>query len=500
MSSRPPDVLLSSQSDERLVLLARAGHESAFVAIVERYRPELQALARRLCANGHSEDVVQQAFLSAFAALSAGAEVRHLRGWLYRIVRNTAASPAGPLCVPLDRATASVHSVEDAVQERVLAMTALSELARLPTRQRQAMIGTALDGRARAEIASSMGLSEGAVRQLVHRARTTLRGALTAVTPWPVAKWIAAARPDVPGTAELAAGAGAAPSGGLAIKLGALLASGTFLTGAAIDLRGVPAHPAHPDGARAATSVHARPQIARQRRVAVASVASPVLIDAVSARAQAGELAALESRAVTHVSASGLRASSHAERHRTDRGRSGGRDGGQPGPRHDGNGDHSSGADSSGGGGRDGNRGSSFGGSGSGSGPGAGSGDLGRDGGQSPGSRGGAGGDSGSGSPTGSGSDHGGDAQIASDSHAFDAAARGSGSGTGSGSRDGSGSSDGSAAASDIAAPGGPGSFGSGGSASGGDHGGTGSGGSGWGSGSSVGSSSDSSSSTGSGS
>ena len=60
---------LSSQCDERLVSLARAGHEPAFVAIVERYRPELHALARRLSSEGRGEDIVQQAFLSAFAAL-----------------------------------------------------------------------------------------------------------------------------------------------------------------------------------------------------------------------------------------------------------------------------------------------------------------------------------------------------------------------------------------------------------------------------------------------
>ena len=107
--------MLRSQSDERLVGLARAGNERAFAAIVERYRPELQAFARGLCSDGRSEDVVQQAFLSAFAALSAGAEVRHLRGWLYRIVRNAANRPAGPLCVPLDRAAVSVNSVEDVV-------------------------------------------------------------------------------------------------------------------------------------------------------------------------------------------------------------------------------------------------------------------------------------------------------------------------------------------------------------------------------------------------
>lgn len=78
------DVFLRSQSDERLVALARAGSERAFAAIVERYRCELLGQARRLYSAGGAEDIVQQTFLSAFAALQAGAEVAHLRGWLYQ--------------------------------------------------------------------------------------------------------------------------------------------------------------------------------------------------------------------------------------------------------------------------------------------------------------------------------------------------------------------------------------------------------------------------------
>jgi RNA polymerase sigma factor (sigma-70 family) len=277
VSPRLSELLLSSQSDERLVALARAGHERAFAAIVERYGPELQAMAQRLCSDGRGEDVVQQAFLSAFAALRSGCEVRHLRGWLYQIVRNAAGRSQAPICVPLDGTTASVDGLEEVVQQRALAMTALSEIARLPARQRQAMIGTALDGRPRAEIASTMGLSEGAVRQLVHRARTTLRGAVTAVTPWPLARWLAAAGPDAPGPAEVAAGAGIASSGGLALKLGALLASGTFLTGAAVHLQ---APAPHRGDARAARSARGRPLVAQARPVTVASLVPPLLAHA----------------------------------------------------------------------------------------------------------------------------------------------------------------------------------------------------------------------------
>jgi RNA polymerase sigma factor (sigma-70 family) len=259
MSPRLSELFLSSQSDERLVTLARSGHERAFAAIVERYRPELQALARRLCADGRGEDVVQQAFLSAFAALRSGAEVKHLRGWLYRIVRNAAYESRAPQHMPLDRATLSSETVEDVVQQRALAMSALTELSRLPARQRQAMVGT-VGGMARSEVASTMGLSEGAVRQLVHRARSTLRGAATAVTPWPLTQWIASGPSGggSPVEAVGAAAAGTASTGGfLGVKLGIVLASGVIATGvAAVDIHGLrhpaPSRPTAPAGARAA--------------------------------------------------------------------------------------------------------------------------------------------------------------------------------------------------------------------------------------------------------
>ena len=89
---------LARTRDERLVSLARAGHEPAFVAIVERYRPELHVLARRLSSEGRGEDIVQQAFLTRSRRCAPGVEVRHLRGWLYRIVRNAANRVACPRC------------------------------------------------------------------------------------------------------------------------------------------------------------------------------------------------------------------------------------------------------------------------------------------------------------------------------------------------------------------------------------------------------------------
>src|SRR3954454_12024206 len=86
----PSTVLLRTQSDERLVALARSGHARAFEAIVERYRRPLLRACRRVLPEARAEDAVQQALLAAGTALERGYEVRELRPWLFRVAHNTA--------------------------------------------------------------------------------------------------------------------------------------------------------------------------------------------------------------------------------------------------------------------------------------------------------------------------------------------------------------------------------------------------------------------------
>src|SRR5262249_42871434 len=144
------DLFLSSQSDERLVSLTRAGHDRAFAVIVERYRPELERFASHHTPDGRAEDVVQQGFLSAFAALTAGAQVRRLRGWLYQIIRHETIRTRPARELSLDDVAPFGEPLEDVVQRRAVARDALSELSRLPARQREALVATALRGSSRA--------------------------------------------------------------------------------------------------------------------------------------------------------------------------------------------------------------------------------------------------------------------------------------------------------------------------------------------------------------
>lgn len=256
MSVRLSELLLRSQSDERLVGLARAGHDRAFATIVERYRPELLALARRLTSDGRAEDVLQQALLSAFVSLRSGTEVNHLRGWLYQIVRNGATKVRPPHDLPLDDVVVSDEPLEDVVQRRARAMSTVTELARLPERQRDALVAIALNGLPGADVAVTMGVSEGALRQLVHRARTTLRGAVTAVTPWPFARWLAAT--SQASGSDVAAAAGVVSAGSVGAKVSALLATGVFAT--TIGVHPPPSHGPSPTSGRHLTGArHAGP-------------------------------------------------------------------------------------------------------------------------------------------------------------------------------------------------------------------------------------------------
>src|SRR3954449_3222945 len=240
----PTSVLLRTQSDDRLVELARAGHERAFEAIVERYRGALLRASRRYLPEARAEDALQQAFISAWTALQRGDEVRDLRAWLYRIVHNTALNQlrvSGYDYAELDDALRGSEAPQEEMERRAVMRQTLTGLAALPERQREALLRVAVEGRSQEEVARELGVTEGAVRQLVHRARLTLRAAATAITPLPLATWAAGAAASTSAASasmaeritELVGGAGAsaflAKAGAVAV-----LATGTAVAVPAI--------------------------------------------------------------------------------------------------------------------------------------------------------------------------------------------------------------------------------------------------------------------------
>ena len=264
LSLRP----LQTQSDAKLVAMARAGHERAFEALVRRYRRQLLAYASRLAgADGRGEDALQHALLQAWIALRADAEVKDARAWLYRIVHNSAVTTLRrPRHETVELNEALDTPASDAGPEsRIAVGEVLKSLASLPDLQRQAMVLTAVRGDSHGEAAATLGLSDGAVRGLIYRARTTMRDAAAALMPIGLFNWAAShSARRAPGGSNASDGlgtAGGAGSAGLAaavLKGGAVVATaGALATAGQIAIPRIfspsrPARSAAPAGHHAA--------------------------------------------------------------------------------------------------------------------------------------------------------------------------------------------------------------------------------------------------------
>ncbi len=266
---------LQTQSDAQLAALARAGHERAFEALVRRYRRPLLAYCRRVGSAGtNAEDTLQQALLQAWSAIRTGIEVRDPRAWLYRIVHNVAVSnQRRPVLIPVEmRDTAGANGADLEAEQRMAARDALAGLAALPDLQREVMVGTAVDGMSHEELASALGLSSGAVRGLIYRARATLRAAAAAITPGPVISWaLRSGSGPGAGLYEALAGGGTAGIGGILVKGGAIAATaGAIATAAGISTSHQAVHHrATPAAAAARPHVVSRPASGASHRILV---------------------------------------------------------------------------------------------------------------------------------------------------------------------------------------------------------------------------------------
>ena len=229
---------LATLADQRLAELAAGGDERAFETLIGRHRMALERYCWRLGLPDHrAEDVLQQAFTSAWISLRRGGEVGQPRAWLYRIVHNAALNADRSarlrthesIDAPVLGSLALAAS--DDVETRLRAMDTLREVAALPRMQRRVVVMTALQGRSHEEAAGELGLTDGAVRGLLHRARTKLRAAAAALSPQGLAELLARA-PS--GGAEAGAGLAGAGLAGVLAKGAAVTAVTALLAGGAV--------------------------------------------------------------------------------------------------------------------------------------------------------------------------------------------------------------------------------------------------------------------------
>lgn len=273
MSPQLPTVLLRAQTDERLVRLAALGSERAFEAIVERYRRPLLGYARRIAGESRAEDVVQAAFVGAWGRLIDGTEVRDLRAWLFRIVHNgaiNAVKRASASDVELFDDTPGTGDLHAEIERRDDVRRALDGIAALPLQQREALLGVAVQGRRHRDVGAELGVTDGAVRMLLHRARSTMRTAATALTPWPLLSWVASSKVTAGG-----AGAGALATGGL--KAAVVLSTAAVAVSAAPSLTARPATPSRPPAAVASLTASpiTAPPVAGAPRASAPDASAP---------------------------------------------------------------------------------------------------------------------------------------------------------------------------------------------------------------------------------
>lgn len=226
--------------------LTREGHPAAFDEIVRRYRGPLVSYAATIVPAHRAEEAVQDALASTYLALTESSAEIHLRAWLFTIVRNRALNSRRdePLDAHLDESYDGVPQPPQLAAQREELARLVAALQALPTAQREAIVKRELEGLSHGEIAAALGVTPGAVRQLIFRARAALRNCAGVLVPMPLLRALVEAQGAE--TAGLAAGGGGATAGaalaassggGIAAKGGIGLVIGILALGSGLALR-----------------------------------------------------------------------------------------------------------------------------------------------------------------------------------------------------------------------------------------------------------------------
>jgi RNA polymerase sigma factor (sigma-70 family) len=154
------------------------------LALADELRPELHRYCARLMGSViDGEDVVQDTFTRAFAALDELEEDAPMRAWLFRIAHNRALDllrgRAVRMTEPIDAAAevvdqASPDPVEMLMRQEAV-RTAVSRFAELPTLQRSVVILKDVLDEQLSEIAALLDLTVDAVKGHLARGRARLR-------------------------------------------------------------------------------------------------------------------------------------------------------------------------------------------------------------------------------------------------------------------------------------------------------------------------------------
>jgi RNA polymerase sigma-70 factor (ECF subfamily) len=180
-------------TDEDVVVRVRAGDTHLFEVLIRRYNQRLFRAARAILQNdADAEDAIQQAYLNAYRHLDQFGGRARFSTWLTRIAvyealsrrRRTRDKPIGSGDdEQIERAMSAAPDPERQTYAAELGALLESALATLPRGYRSVFMLREVDGLNTAETAQELGMSEGAVKTRLHRARDLLQRKLHDVTP-----------------------------------------------------------------------------------------------------------------------------------------------------------------------------------------------------------------------------------------------------------------------------------------------------------------------------
>ncbi|MFZ0479380.1 MAG: sigma-70 family RNA polymerase sigma factor [Terriglobales bacterium] len=180
-------------TDADVMLRVKAGDESAFSYLVQKYRRPLVGFMYRLCHNpATAEELAQEVFLRVYRSRLTYEPSAKFSTWLYRIATNLAVNHARDTrherpenTVRLDEPDQETGSTPDLADESITAEEQLlkrerlaairSKVNALPERQRMAVMMHKYQQMDYRQIAAVMKLSESATKSLLFRAYETLR-------------------------------------------------------------------------------------------------------------------------------------------------------------------------------------------------------------------------------------------------------------------------------------------------------------------------------------
>ena len=161
---------------------AVAGDVSAFEQIIMRFERRVLTLAWRLLGNAHdAQDASQEVFLRAFRFLHRFDVRRPFEPWIVRMTVNVCRDlgrkrqPNVLLDPEALRSTSDPHLEVASDEKRQMLYSAL---AKLPEKERAAIVLRDIEGFSTAEVAEILGSAEATVRSQISTARLKIRKAL----------------------------------------------------------------------------------------------------------------------------------------------------------------------------------------------------------------------------------------------------------------------------------------------------------------------------------